>query len=169
MTMTKKLILIAMAAAMLPAFAMAADVSGVWVRDAKSDARPDTMYWLTRGVTNGGGGGGAQEFVLTVKQDPAALVVTNPNLKLRSVPLDGKPHTIKTDTGIQSATVTAVNQANALQITTMQPFGGMPGNATLTVKESWTLSPDGKVLTVTTVRQLPARTETDKQIYNRRS
>jgi hypothetical protein len=166
--MTKKLILIAMAAAMLPAFAMAADVSGVWVRDAKSDARPDTMYWLTRGVTNGGGGG-AQEFVLEVKQDPANLVVANAQSKLRSVPLDGKPHTIKTDTGIQSATVTAVNQPNALEITTTQPFGGMPGNATLTTKETWTLSPDGKVLTVTTVRQLPARTATDKQIYNRRS
>ena len=167
--MKKNIMMIAMAAAMLPALAMAADVSGAWVRDAKSDARPDTMYWLTRGVTNGGGGGGAQAFVLDVTQDGQSLVITNAQSKLRSVPLDGKPHTIKTDTGIQSATVTAVNQPNDLQITTTQPFGGMPGNATLTVKESWTLSPDGKVLTVTTVRQLPARTATDKQIYNRRS
>ncbi len=168
--MKKKIMMLAMAAAMLPAFAMAADVTGVWVRDAKSDAQPDTMYWLTRGVTSGGGGGGAnQEFVLTVKQDPAALVVTNPQRKLRTVALDGKPRVVPTDTGIQKATVTAVNQADALVITTSQPFGGMPGNATLDIKETWALSADGKVLTVTTVRQLPARTATDKQIYNRRS
>lgn len=166
--MNKKIMMLAMAAAMLPAFAMAADVSGVWVRDAKSDAQPDTMYWLTRGVTAGGGGGN-QEFVLTVKQDPANLVVTNPNRKLRSIALDGKPRVVPTDTGIQKATVTAVNQPDALVITTSAPFGGMPGNSTLDTKETWVLSADGKVLTVTTVRQLPARTQTDKQIYNRRS
>ena len=45
----------------------------------------------------------------------------------------------------------------------------MPGNAPLTIKESWTVSPDGKVLTITTTRQLPARTSVDKQIFNRRS
>ena len=151
----------------LPAMAMAADVTGTWVRDAKSDPRPDTMYWLTRGGATTGGNQN-NEFVLTVKQDGQSLVVTNPTLRYRSVPLDGKPHTVKTDTGVQSATVTAVNSANDLQITTIQPYGGMPGNATLTVKESWTLSPDGKVLTVTTTRSSPARTETDRQIYNRR-
>lgn len=170
--MNKTIMTAALAAALsLPALAMAADVTGTWVRDAKtSDARPDTMYWLTRAAPGGGGGFGAnQEFVLTVKQDPANLVVTNPNLKYRSVALDGKPHATKTDTGIQSATVTAVNQPAELQITTTQPFGGMPGNAILTVKERWALSADGKVLTVTTTRESPARTTTDKQIYNRRS
>lgn len=168
--MKKTIMMAALAAAVaLPAFAMAADVTGVWVRDAKSDPRPDTMYWLTRTAPGGGGGNRDQEFVLTVKQDAANLVVTNPNMKYRSVSLDGKPHSTKTDTGIQSATVTAMNSANALDITTTQPFGGMPGNATLTIKESWALSPDGKVLTVTTTRQSPARTETDRQVYNRRS
>lgn len=168
--MKKTLMMTMLAAAMLPAMAMAADVTGAWVRDAKSDPRPDTMYWLTRSPPGGGGGPNQNaEFVLTVKQDAANLVVTNPQLRYRSVSLDGKPHTVKTDTGIQSATVTAVNSANALEITTVQPFGGMPGNASLTVKESWTLSPDGKVLTVTTTRSSPARTSTDKQIYNRRS
>ncbi len=167
--MKKKIMMIAMAAAMLPAFAFAADVGGVWVRDAKSDPFPDTMYWLTRGVTGGGGGGGNQEFVLTVKKEGGNLVVTNPNRKLRSVALDGRPKTEKTDTGIQNATVTATDTPTELVITTTQPFGGMPGNAQLTIKETWTVSPDGKVLTVTSTRQLPARTAVDKQIYNRRS
>jgi hypothetical protein len=44
----------------------------------------------------------------------------------------------------------------------------MPGNAKLTVQETWALSPDGKVLTITTSRALPARTAIDRQIYNRR-
>lgn len=166
--MKKQITMIAMAAAMLPALAMAADVSGVWVRDAKSDPMPDTMYWAVR-VPPALPAVGNQEFVLTVKQDPAALVVTNPARRMRNIALDGRPRVVATDTGIQKATVTAVNQQEALVITTTQPFGGMPGNAKLTIKETWAVSPDRKVLTVTTVRQLPARTATDTQIYNRRS
>jgi hypothetical protein len=165
--MKKKIMMIVMAAAMLPAFAMAADVSGDWVRDAKSDPFPDTMYWLTRGVTAGGGGGN-QEFVLTVKQEGGKLIVTNPQRKMREITLDGRPHVVKTDTGIQNATITAMNNPNNLVITTVQPFGGMPGNASLEIKEDWSLSADGKVLTVTSTRSLPARTAVDKQIFNRR-
>ena len=165
--MTKTILLGALVVAALPAFASAADVSGVWVRDAKSDPRPDTMYWLVRAPPPGGGP--APEFVLTVKQEGGKLTVFNPNLKFRTVQLDGKPHVEKTDSLVADATVTAANQPNAVQITTTQPFGGMPGNAPLTITESWAVSPDGKVLTVTTTRQLPARTSTDKQIYNRRS
>ncbi len=33
-----------------------------------------------------------------------------------------------------------------------QPWGGMPGNVALEVKEVWSLSPEGKVLTITTSR-----------------
>lgn len=164
--MKKNIMIIAMAAAMLPALAMAADVTGTWVRDAKSDPQPDTMYWLVRGVTSGNPNA---EVVLTVKQDPTALRVSAVNRKLRNIPLDGKARVEPTDTGIQKQTVTAVNQPTAVVITTTQPFGGMPGNAELSIKETWTLSPDGKVLTITTVRQSPARTSTDKQIFNRRS
>lgn len=164
--MKKKIMMIAMAAAMLPAFAMAADVNGVWVRDAKSDPQPDTMYWLVRGVTSGNPNA---ETVLTVKQNATTLEVSNPQRKFRSLPLDGRPRTVDTDTGVEKATVTAVNTANDLTITTTQPYGGMPGNADMTIKESWTVSPDGKVLTISTTRQSPARTTVDKQIFNRRS
>lgn len=164
--MKKKIMMIAMAAAMLPALATAAEVAGVWVRDAKSDPFPDYMYWLTRGVTSGGGGNANQEFVLTVKKEGGNLIVTNPQRRMRTVALDGQPKAVKTDTGIQTATVTAVDTPAELVITTKQPFGGMPGNAELTIKETWTVSPDGTVLTVTSSRQSPARTTVDKQIYN---
>jgi hypothetical protein len=169
--MKKIIIGLGLAATILPAMASAADVAGEWVRDAAvSDPRPQTMYWLVRVPAGGGGGGGGnQEFVLSVKQDAAKLLIANPNQKPRDIALDGKPYTVATDTGIQRATVTAVNRPDALVISTRQPFGGMPGNAPLTVTETWTVSPDLNTLTVATVRQLPAQTTTDKQVYKRRS
>ena len=72
------------------------------------------------------------------------------------------------DTGIQKATVTASLQGDTLVIGTTQPYGGMPGNATLEVKEVWSLSPDGKILTITTTRTVPAVQKTFKQVYNRK-
>ena len=82
--------------------------------------------------------------------------------------LDGKPHAMPTDTGIQTATVVATMQGDTLTVSTTQPFGGMPGNATLKITETWSLSPDGKVLTVKTERELPALRQTFNEVYNRR-
>jgi hypothetical protein len=165
---TKLLIVALTAAAMSPVLANAADVSGVWTRDAAaSSPQPDTMYWLVRVPASTAPD---RPFTMTVKQDAASLVVTAQNiLPMRKVELDGKPHVMPTNTLLQKATVTASNQASAVVITTTQPFGGMPGNAPLTINETWTVSPDGKVLTVKTVRQLPAGRMTDTQVYARRS
>ena len=66
------------------------------------------------------------------------------------------------------ATVVATVQGETLTVSTTQPFGGMPGNATLSITETWSLSPDGKVLTVRTERELPALRQTFNEIYNRR-
>lgn len=165
--MKKQMILAALAALAAPSMALAADVTGVWVRNAQiSDPRPDAMYWLVRvpppTVSTA-------EFVLTVKQEGDVLTVANPNLKTRSIRLDGRAVTAPTDTLIQNATVTGVNQPEAVVITTEQPYGGMPGNARLTIKETWTLSASGKTLTVTTERKSPARTQIDRQVFSRRS
>jgi hypothetical protein len=43
----------------------------------------------------------------------------------------------------------------------------MPGNVTLKVKEAWSLSPDGKTLTITTTRDIPARHQEYKEVYTR--
>lgn len=155
---------------LLPAMALAApDFNGSWVRDnAKSEAVPNTMYWMTRGAnTMGGGGRGNAQVILNIHQDAKALQVDDAQSAPRNYVLDGKPHSRPTDTGIQKAEVTANLQADALVIETTQPFGGMPGNATLTIKEIWSLSPDGKTLTVTTTRDVPARQQIYKQVYNR--
>jgi hypothetical protein len=166
--MTKRFLIIA--AVLLPTMAFAEqDFSGTWVRDgAKSDVVPNTMYWLTRGVEAGGGRGRNNQIVIEIQQSAGRMQITDPARPLRALVLDGKPHTAKTDTGIQSATVVATMQGEALLVSTTQPFGGMPGNATLKITETWSLSPDGKVLTVRTERDLPAQRQTFNEVYNRR-
>jgi hypothetical protein len=159
-----------MIALLVPAMAFAQpDFSGAWVRDgARSDVVPNTMYWLTRGVEAGGGRGRSSQTVIEVEQSAGRMRVTEPARPLRTLMLDGKPHTVPTDTGIQMATVVASVQGDTLTISTTQPFGGMPGNATLTITETWSLSPDGKVLTVRTERDTPALRQSFREHYDRR-
>lgn len=154
----------------LPTLAMAApNFNGSWVRNASSsDPVPNQMYWMTRVTGNGmGGGRGNAQVLLNVHQDGKDMKVAESNQILREYTLDGTPHTRPTDTGIQKAEVTASYQGDNLVIDTSEPFGGMPGNATLKIKEVWSLSPDGKTLTITTTRSLPAREQTYKEVYNR--
>ena len=166
--MTTRLLM--MIAVLLPAMAFAEpDFSGTWVRDgAKSDVVPNTMYWLTRGVEAGGGRGRNTQTVIEVQQSAGRMQVTDPARPLRTLMLDGKPHAVPTDTGIQMATVVATVQGETLTVSTTQPFGGMPGNATLKITETWSLSPDGKVLTVRTERETPALRQSFTELYDRR-
>ena len=146
-----------------------ADFSGTWVRDgAKSDVVPNTMYWLTRGVDPGGGRGRNNQTVIEVQQSADRMQVTDPARPLRTLLLDGKPHSVPTDTGMQMATVVATAQGDTLVISTTQPFGGMPGNLTLKITETWSLSADGKVLTVRTERDTPALRQSFNELYDRR-
>jgi hypothetical protein len=150
----------------LPTLALAADFNGSWVRDAKSDKDSYPLYWLTRGGAFEYTGGGP--VVITVKQDANKVEVADPQRPIRTYELDGKPHTMTMDTMMAKATVTANMQDDKLMVTTSEPYGGMPGNATLTVHEVWSLSPDGKTLTVTTTRDVPAAKQTLKAIYTRK-
>ena len=156
---------------LLPTLAMAAapDFNGSWVRNAAgSDPVPNQMYWMTRAGNEMGGGGGrrAPEIVLNVHEDGKSLSVAESNQILRKYTVDGAPHTRLTDTGIQKAVDTATLQGDNLVIETSEPYGGMPGNATLKIKQVWSLSADGKTLTVVTTRDVPARLQTYKEVYN---
>ncbi|MBU3079059.1 hypothetical protein [Sphingomonas quercus] len=150
-----------------PSLAMAApDFNGSWVRDrTASDPSFYPLYWLARSTQTAGGN---QELVVQIQQTGGTLQVTNPQRPQRTYTLDGKPHSVSTDTGVQKANVTASLGADALTIATVGPYGGMPGNVSTTTTETWRLSPDGKVLTVSTVRASPAKQETLKEVYNRR-
>ena len=105
---------------------------------------------------------------MTVRQEAGSLQVTDPNGAVRKYMLDGKPATHETETEMAKAAVSASLQGDSLVIATTRPYGGMPGNVTLDVKEVWSLSPDGKTLTITTTHASPATVKTYKQVYNRR-
>jgi len=153
----------------------APNFSGSWVRDnAKSDSVPDPIM-LSRPTTPAGGGGGRggggrgnAEAVMAVQQEGTMLVATSPQGAVSKYTVDGKPYTRATETGIEKAVVTASWQGDTLVIATTQPYGGMPGNVTLQIKEVWSLSPDGKVLTITTTRSQPAVEKIYKQVYNKK-
>jgi hypothetical protein len=166
----KNKVLVVLGMALLPSLAMAApDFSGSWVRDnANSDPVPNLMYWLTRGVDSGGGRGRTSaEILMTVQQDASSLQVADQLNPVRKYALDGKPHIRATDTGLAKAAVNASWQGEALVIATTQPYGGMPGNSTLQIKEVWSLSTDGQMLTISTTRDVPAVQQTFKEIYSR--
>ncbi len=154
---------------LLPTLAMAAtpDFSGSWVRNAAgSDPIPNQMYWMTRAGNAMGGGGRNPEVVLNVHQNGKTLTVADSQSPQRNYVLDGAAHTRKTDTGIQKATETSTLQAdNSVVVETTEPFGGMPGNIELKMKAVWTLSADGKTLTIVTTRDIPARVQTYKEVY----
>ena len=164
-----KTFLLTMAVVLLPAMSFGEpNFSGTWVRDsAKSDIVPNTMYWLTRGVDAGGGRGRNTQLVVEIQQTAGQIEITDPARPPRTLWLDGKPHSVPTDTGLQTSTVTAKVLGETLTVSTTQPFGGMPGNSMLSVTETWSVSPDGKVLTVKTERELPALRQTFTEIFNR--
>jgi hypothetical protein len=164
----------------LPLLAMAAaDFSGSWVQDPKSDRVPDPM-WLTRaapagrggrgggGRAGGPGGRGNPADSITVQQDAGSLQVTDGSGATRKYKLDGKPATMTTETWMAKSAVTASMQGDKLVIGTTRPYGGMPGNVTRQIKEEWALSPDGKTLTITTTDSSPATQKVFKQVYNRK-
>jgi hypothetical protein len=162
----------------LPLLAMAApNFSGSWVQDnAKSDRVPEPL-WLTRAPAGGRGGGGraggpggrgSSEVLMIVQQDANNVQVTDPQGAIRKYTLDGKPYSSATETGMENAAVTANLQGDTLVVGTTRPYGGMPGNVTLKVKEVWSLSPDGKILTVTTTHTTPAVEKNFKQVFNRK-
>jgi hypothetical protein len=167
--MNKLAMIVAAASVFMPAAAMAApDFNGTWVRDgAASDPDPYPLYWLSRppaGAQNSGGPDGT----LQVKQAGGTLEAVDRNRPGRTYMLDGKAHMIPTDTGMQKATVTATLRDDGLTVATMQPYGGMPGNAPSTVTQTWRLSADSKTLTISTVRDSPARQQTLKAVYTRK-
>lgn len=159
--------ILAAALALIPVSALAADLSGTWVRDAAlSKPAPYPNYWLTRAAP-GMGGNQNQIFVMRITQTAADVTVSDPLHNLRTLVLDGKPHVTRTDTGMADLTTTAAPAGAGLTVTSVQPYGGMPGNVTMTATENWALSADGKHLTITTVRVLPATTQTHVEVFAR--
>lgn len=150
---------------LLPTLAMAApNFSGTWVLDnAVSDPNPYPLFWITRAAPQFYG---RFKMLMTVHQNGDSMQVVDSERPVRNYTLNGEPQTRPTDTLLEKAVVTAKWQGDDLVIETTKPYGGMPGNITLKQTEEWSLSPDGKTLTVTITRDSAARQKTLKEVYN---
>lgn len=106
---------------------------------------------------------------MTIHQDAKMLHVDNPQAVVHqySINTDGAAHAETTGTNIEKAQVKAQFQGDNLVVDTTQPFGGMPGNIPLKTRETWSLSPDGKTLTITTTRDIPSRHEEFKEVFTK--
>jgi len=147
----------------------APNLSGTYVRDnAQSSPAPaPPLYWIVRAPPAQPGNGRGPAVSIELQQAPGALKVTLPGPLERTYKLDGRPHPMPAETGILPPTATASEGPDSIVVVTTQPYSGMPGSVTLKTTDTWTLSPDRKVLTLTTVLESPARTETFKAVYNR--
>ena len=153
------------AACALATSAFAADLSGDWIRDSsQSESVPYPTYWLTRG---GEDRARDADDVITVRHDGDTLQITGPVQPQRTILLDGMPHAVATDTGVQTASVTATMRGDALVIDRVQPYGEMPGNVALQEQQTWQLAPDGGTLVVVTTRTTPARRESYTEVYHK--
>ena len=168
--MKKLSLMIALGLAAMPGLASAADFSGLWIRDAaqSTGTNPSPLYWITRDLPAGGGGPGGEAGIV-IAQTPTTVQVTSGNKPLRVYTTDGTGRTVKADTGVTDVTVSAAHRGNNLVITTVHPYSSLPGSVTTTTTETWSLSPDGRTMTVDTVRAVPGMTQAVKEVYNKRS
>lgn len=153
----------------LLALAVAApNFSGTWVRDkAKSD--PPGM-----GRPGGGGGGGQApdvEITLTIKQDANTFEVATqrgdrPPMEAKYT-LDGKENSNTTGRG--STVSKSKWSGDKLTIEGVRKFSGPNGEMEMPFKEEYSLSADGKALTVTSTTTPPqGEPRTSKQVYNKK-
>lgn len=163
-------IIIAAGLMLAPTATFAKDLTGTWVRDgARSDVVPDSMYWTVRDVVTGGTRGPTSNHVIVIAQDASTMRVTDSTRPLRIYQLDGQDRTVAADTGVTRAVIKASQQGDVVVVKRTQTYSGLPGSATLETTENWALAPDGKSLTLTTIRQTPAMRVTYNEVYIRQA
>ncbi len=155
----KKAFLLLVIGLCLVGVALAADFSGTWVLNAE---KSDQGRGGGGGGRAGGGGGGrgmGGEMVIT--QTATEFSITRGQNETKYV-LDGAEHTLTTQRG--ETKYKAVLSGDTLALTGTQSFGGneMPLNT------KYTLSADGKELTVTTVMNMGGQETTRKQVYDKK-
>jgi hypothetical protein len=153
----------------LLALAVAApNFSGAWIRDkAKSDP-------MGMGRPGGGGGGGQApdvEVTLTIKQDANSFETSTQRgdrpPRETKYTLDGKENTTTTQRG--STVSKSKWNGDVLVIEGVQKFTNQAGDAMeMKFKDEYSLSADGKVLTVTNTSSGPQGERTSKQVYNKK-
>jgi hypothetical protein len=84
--------------------------------------------------------------------------------------LDGKGKDVTVDSprGPSTATLTGKSEGGKLNLTTSRSFDGPNGPMTMSSKETWELSSDGKTLTITTERTTPRGTDSTTKVFTKK-
>jgi hypothetical protein len=161
----------------LAAAAAGVNLSGTWVLDKD---KSDTPRFGAGGGRGGGGGGqgGAPDLTLVIRQTDNDLQITRKFSRgdqERSVEqkftLDGKENTNPAGMGRSgSAEFKSKSKWNKdrLVIEGTQKFNSPRGPLEVEVTEEFSLSADGKTLTVQTTRNTPTGENTSKQVFNKK-
>src|SRR5207247_3592228 len=161
----------------LALMAAAVNLSGTWVRDKdKSDA---PRFGPGGGGAGGGGGqGGPPDITLVIRQTDNDLQITRKFSRRgqeRSVEqkftLDGQENTNTGGMGrAGSGELKSKSKWNkdSLVIEGTQKVSSPRGDFEVQVKEEFSLSADGKTLTVHTTRNTPMGENTMKQVFNKK-
>ena len=152
--------------ALLAVWALAApDFSGTWVLDA---SKSDQMGMGRRG------GGIPPNITLTIKQSGNELSITreiemggNQRSSEAKFTLDGKENTNSGMMGRGEMVSKSRWEGDNLVIEGTQKISSQRGEMEIATKEIYSLSADGKVLTITTTRTTPQGERTTKQVYNK--
>lgn len=83
--------------------------------------------------------------------------------------LDGKETKAEVEgrMGKMPVTLSAKSEGGKLHLTSVSTFSGQMGEITVTTKESWEMSTDGKTLTITTDRTTPRGTDSTTRVFTK--
>src|SRR5437867_1269424 len=166
------------------ALAAGPNLSGTWARD-KDKSDPMGMFGGRGGGGGGGGGrpggggpGGPQEVTLVLKQTDNELSLTRkasmggqerPAVEQKFT-LDGK-ESVNSMPGRGGQTTQVQSKAkwnkDKIVIDGVRNVSTPNGDFEVTTKDEYSLSSDGKVLTVTTTTSTPQNDNTAKQVYTK--
>jgi hypothetical protein len=151
------------------------DLSGKWTLD-KSKSDPIRMG---RGGPGGGGAPGGPppdvDITLAIQQTATDLVITRtmsfgggePRQTEMKLTLDGKQSTVSGMMG-REMKATAKLEGEKLVVDTKGSFQTPQGDTReISTHDEYSLSSDGKVLTITTTRPTPQGDRTSKQVFNK--
>ena len=149
--------------------AAASNLSGTWILD-KTKSDPVRMG-------RGGDSGGPRPDVnitLVIKQTANDLAITrtmsmagNDRTSEQKFTLDGKESTNPSSMGRGEFTGKAKMNNGRLVIEGIQKMSTPNGDFEIGVKDEFSLSEDGKVLTINSTRSTPMGDRTSKQVYNK--
>jgi hypothetical protein len=163
--MKKALVLLAIGLGLVAIAVAGVDFSGTWAINTEKTAAANPAP-PGGGGGGGGRGGGMGGGEITIKMTPTDMTITRTmggNAMETKYILDGKENTVNTGRGDMK--YTAQLKGDVVVIEGSQP--GRDGTPT-PIKYEYSISADGKALTVATTRTMGGEARTTKQIYDKK-